>query len=127
MFTLFYLQVANAMNDSKNYHSQNPYYRPATAGLGYVFANAMRASYNALNARWWLPENIGIGSVKDRIANEEAEAAYEKQLVRISQPFIPSQCPHYSKTLCQMFADERPVEITDDGGIQYRMNLRDTE
>jgi hypothetical protein len=115
------------MNDSKNYHSQNPYYRPETAGQGYVFANAMRTSYDALNTRHRLPEKISLGSVAERTAKEEAEAAYETQLVRISQPFDPSHCLHYSETLGRMFADEQLVEITDDGGIQYKMPLRDTD
>ena len=118
-----------------NYHHTNPYYRPDLSpffnGTGwscYDFATAMAESYAALNARLRLPEITCIGTVAARIANEEAEIAYEKQLVRISQPFIPSQGPPFGTTLCQMFADERgPVEITDSGGIQYKLPLRDTD
>lgn len=109
-----------------NYHHQNPYYRQTAGVCDYKtctdFTTAMAESYRNLNARYWLPETsavIRIGSVK--------EAEYEKQLVRISQSFIPSQGPPAGMTLCQVFADERLVEIMDGGGIQYRLNLRDTD
>ena len=93
MFTLFY-----AMNHpTYNYHHQNPYYRPTAEGLGYVFANAVLNSYEFLNAQLeLLPEPsavIRIGTVAARIANEEAE--YERQLVRLSPPAIPSQGPPF--------------------------------
>ena len=121
MFTLFY-----AMNHpTYNYHHQNPYYRPTAEGLGYVFANAVLDSYEFLNAHYWLPETsavIRIGTVAARIANEEAE--YERQLVRLSPPVIPSHGPPAGLTLCQVFANEPPSEVTPWGGIQYKIPLR---
>jgi hypothetical protein len=109
MFTLFYARLYNAMCEQisvyPNHHARNPYYRRSRVNT-LDFAQAIQASYNARNARWSLPENIGIGSVFDRIAKEEA-AEYEKQLVRLSPPAGPP----LGKTLCQVFADEQPLQV----------------
>ena len=128
MFILFYAKLYNAMCEQirvyPNHHQSNPHYRRSRVNT-LDFAQAIQASYNTLNASYWLPENIGIGSVKDRIAKEEAE--YEKQLVRLSPPVIPSHGPPAGLTLCQVFANEPPSEVTPRGGIQYKMPLRDID
>lgn len=145
MFILFYLKYTNTMIQTvyPNHHVTNPYYsnplrgKPADMNAAIScgeFINAMADSYRALNARYWLPEMIGIGSVADRIAAEEAE--YEKQLVRLSPPVIPSRGPKLRtfrdiRDECVDKLDlrglridgdaltSRPVEITPKGKTQF--------
>ena len=108
-----------------NYHHQNPYYRKTAGVCEYKtctdFTTAMAHSYRNLNARYWLPETSAVFSA--RLTQAEADAEYEKQLVRLSPPAIPSHGPYGIKTLCQVFADERPVEITDAGKVQFLFPL----
>jgi hypothetical protein len=124
VFTLFYLQVANAMNIPEVYpnaHITNPYYsnplrgKPGDMHACIVcgeFCNALADAYRALNAR--RTADCFIGSVADRIAKEEAD--YEKQLVRLSPPAIPSQGPPLGFRI-----DEPPSEVTPKGKVQFLM------
>jgi hypothetical protein len=93
-------------------HVTNPYYARSRVNT-LDFANAIATAYMKLNAR--RTADCFIGSVADRIA-KEADAAYEKQLVRLSPPAIPSQGPPLP-----------PHEVPSSGGIQYKMPLRDTD
>jgi hypothetical protein len=65
----------------------------------------------------------------ERTAKEE-EAEYEKQLVRLSPPAIPSRGPALPPLGIEgmpPLPPTRPHEVPSSGGIQYKLPLQDTD